>query len=123
MGSLPIYRAKEESSSQYYESTTILYNGDSLSMLVSTEWIFVDSSTLSISFPNMTDKNGKRIFASLYGENGIGGDVVSNSGGEAITFMRNGCMHFMNIGDNAHKDHMFVANHMNNVEIVGIKDK
>ena len=35
----------------------------------------VDQNTLAIHFPNMIDKNGKKIFASL-SKDGVGGDVM-----------------------------------------------
>ncbi len=37
----------------------------------------VDPKTLAIHFPTMTDNNGKKIFASLDSENGVGGDIVT----------------------------------------------
>lgn len=39
----------------------------------------IDQNTLAIHFPNMIDKKGKKIFASL-SEDGIGGDNISFEG-------------------------------------------
>ena len=37
------------------------------------DWVECESNTRSVSYPNMIDKNGKKIFASL-SEDGVGGD-------------------------------------------------
>ena len=92
---IPIYRAKKIDSDEYVEGyylpvyyMPIFENGE----LVSFEDIFnilqvnkttyteIDTSTLSIHFQNMLDKNGKKIFASL-SEDGVGGDECKSADG------------------------------------------
>lgn len=80
---IPIYRAKKIDNGKwvegfYYQVPPIDDGGvghiicDFLNAISPNE---IDPSTLSIHFPNMIDKNGKKIFASL-GEDGVGGDIL-----------------------------------------------
>ena len=91
---IPIYRAKKIDSDEYVEG--YLY-GDTINCSAGSEQAqdkyevkeieyyimdstqfhndLIDPSTLAIHFPDMIDKNGKKIFASL-GEDGVGGDMT-----------------------------------------------
>jgi len=70
---IPIYRAKKIGSDEYVEgyyfpqfNTHYIFNGESIE---------IDPSTLAINFPDMTDSEGTKIFASL-SEDGKGGDKL-----------------------------------------------
>ena len=81
MNNIPIYRAKKIDSDEWVEGYLITknsigdidYNSDSPLYDIKE----IDPKTLAIHFPNMIDKNGKKIFASL-NEDGIGGDKGIN---------------------------------------------
>jgi len=86
MNNIPTYRAKKIDSDEYIEGILLpqLERYDSKSFIVNKYTRFqglstsreIDPSTLAIHFPSMIDSKGKKIFASLDSENGIGGDVV-----------------------------------------------
>ena len=60
-----------------------------------TEYHEIDPSTLSISFPDMLDKNGVKIFASL-SEDGVGGSEGIDLGGNTfITVFDDGQVEFI----------------------------
>ena len=75
---IPIYRAKKIDSDEwvegYYDSINNKIVRKGLHTL--TESYYIDPSTLAIHFPTMIDKNGKKIFASLNMNYGVGGDNV-----------------------------------------------
>jgi len=84
MLNIPIYRAKKLDSEEWVEGylykLPILRKNDKPYIMISDLVNSVmpseiDPKTLSIHFPNMVDKNGKKIFASL-SEDGVGGDTV-----------------------------------------------
>ena len=88
---IPIYRAKKIDSDGYIEGYLfkiwevhyILWgttNGNPIKTAV-------HSSTLAIHFPDMLDKNGVKIFASL-SEDGKGGDILTHSH-TSIIFSKN----------------------------------
>ncbi len=79
---IPIYRAKKIDNDKWVKGylTNEFWTG------VDQRWYTIynvkkeksyriDPNTLAIHFPNMIDKNGKKIFASL-SEDGVGGDIV-----------------------------------------------
>ena len=72
---IPIYRAKKIDTDEWIISGSIRYINNRISLLSPIGWIPCAETTLSIHFPNMLDKNGKKIFASL-SEDGIGGDEL-----------------------------------------------
>jgi len=85
---MPIYRAKKIDSDEWVEGSLApteldgIYIMENLSFipvltLPTTYFIRVDPKTLAIHFPQMLDKNKKRIFASL-SEDGVGGDILQN---------------------------------------------
>ena len=85
---IPEYRAKKIDSDEWVEGYYLPEIDDNASEeLMGFEWfdvlrtmygdhyqdIAIDPETIAIHFPNMLDKNGKKIFASL-SEDGVGGD-------------------------------------------------
>ena len=85
---IPIYRAKRIDSDEYvegyltrsrcYSGLYILpvdFNNDDNISGYEEEIIEIDTTTVSIHFPNMIDIKGDRIFASLQ-EDGRGGDIL-----------------------------------------------
>ena len=81
---IPIYRAKKIDSDEYVlgQPTYIPHDRDRIIMHVKlhearldVRTFEIDPSTLSISFPDMLDSEGTRIFASL-SEGGKGGDKL-----------------------------------------------
>lgn len=100
MINIPIYRAKKIDSDEWVEGFFIkierfIENKNTLSLPQHSldgnfKWIYhiqaqdkhttyeIDTKTLSIHFPNMLDKNGKKIFASLQ-KDGIGGSKCTDS--------------------------------------------
>ena len=103
---LPIYRAKKIDSNEYVEGFYIedygiasyIQESKYLNFIVSdrgekgmeVDTLFqIDPTTLSISFPDMLDSQGNRIFASL-SEDGKGGDIVEYNGRQEIIKYSNG---------------------------------
>lgn len=85
---IPIYRAKKIDSDEYVlgQPTYIPHDRDRIIMHVKlhearldVRTFEIDPSTLSISFPDMLDSEGNKIFASL-SEDGRGGDLISHKG-------------------------------------------
>lgn len=80
MVNIPIYRANKIDSDEWVEGYLTQWFTDASRYcienfkLYSSNTINIDPSTLAIHFPNMIDKNGKKIFASL-SEDGVGGDI------------------------------------------------
>ena len=74
---IPIYRAKKLNSDEWLEGyyVDMPYSTRKAPYIIQKDGLSdtVDPKTLAIHFPNMIDKNGKKIFASL-SENGVGGD-------------------------------------------------
>jgi len=96
---IPIYRAKKIDGDEWIESETIFTNKEITRAVI--RWTYgeisgyigdvlfpiihiVDPKTLSIHFPNMVDKNNKKIFASL-SKDGVGGDRLTDGYGEKYT--------------------------------------
>ena len=98
---LPIYRAKKIDSDEYVEGSLIQ------SRFIFKDWIddvwtsfgetrsnkaevyTIDTTTLSIHFPDMIDNQGNKIFASL-SEDEKGGDIVEYNGRQEIIKYSNG---------------------------------
>lgn len=78
---IPIYRAKKIDSNKYIEGYYLIMGSKHCiyENKLQTEVVCIDPTTLSIHFPNMIDKNGKKIFASL-SEDGKGGDAFGVDG-------------------------------------------
>ena len=80
MINLPIFRAKKIDSDEYvmgwYSSPIIIEGKTYLSITNKDGEYRIDTTTLSIHFPDMLDSQGNEIFASLQ-EDGKGGDVCS----------------------------------------------
>ena len=76
---IPIFRAKKIDSDEYvigwYSSPIIIEGKTYLSITNKDGEYRIDTTTLSIHFPNMLDSQGNEIFASLQ-EYGKGGDLV-----------------------------------------------
>ena len=101
MSNIPIYRAKKINSDKYVEGSLIQ------SRFIFKDWIddvwtsfgetrsnkaevyTIDTTTLSIHFPDMIDNQGNKIFASLR-EDGKGGDIVEYNGRQEIIKYSNG---------------------------------
>jgi len=93
MTQIPIYRTKRIYREEWVEGDFLRRSPDNPDCIVTMketemcldtghidvymENIEIDINTLSINFENMTDKNGKKIFASL-SEDGVGGDIIFN---------------------------------------------
>ena len=76
---IPIYRAKKIDSDEYVEGFYFENHGRHLLQEPNNDAWNIDPSTLAIHFPDMLDKNGKSIFASL-SEDGKGGDIIHIAG-------------------------------------------
>ncbi|MCT7633887.1 hypothetical protein N5U36_00375 [Aliarcobacter butzleri] len=83
MSNLPIYRAKKIDSDEYAYGFCF-YDEVRKEMFISndaknlyTNRFRVDTTTLSIHFPDMIDSQGNKIFASLQ-EDGKGGDILGD---------------------------------------------
>ena len=80
---IPVYRAKEIDSEEYVEGyVTYGINQTSILTPISrfgefTIWK-IDPLTLAIHFPDMLDREGNKIFASL-SEDGKGGDIIEHT--------------------------------------------
>ncbi len=76
---IPIFRAKKLDSDEYVKgwySSPILISGKLYVSITNTDGEFsIDTTTLSIHFPDMIDSQGNKIFASLQ-EDGKGGDII-----------------------------------------------
>lgn len=76
---IPIFRAKKLDSDEYVQgwySSPILISGKLYVSITNTDGEFsIDTTTLSIHFPDMIDSQGNKIFASLQ-EDGKGGDII-----------------------------------------------
>ena len=76
---IPIFRAKKLDSDEYVQgwySSPILISGKLYVSITNTNGEFsIDTTTLSIHFPDMIDSQGNKIFASLQ-EDGKGGDII-----------------------------------------------
>ena len=78
---IPICRAKKTNSNEWiignycinYKHSDV--GTTSIQKLNENSMSAIDITTLAIHFPNMIDKNGKKIFASL-SEDGVGGDII-----------------------------------------------
>jgi len=79
MVNIPIYRAKKIDSDEWVEGYYFFTKAYGTHKIypVGKDYkeIKIYPNTLSIHFPNMLDKNGKKIFASL-SKDGVGGDKV-----------------------------------------------
>ena len=97
MINLPIFRAKKIDSDEYvmgwYSSPIIIEGKTYLSITNKDGEYRIDTTTLSIHFPDMLDSQGNEIFASLQ-KNGRGGDICSvndyiDSGLEGVAIYQN----------------------------------
>jgi len=95
---IPIYRAKKIDSDEYVQGNLVndrdgYYIFDVRFFPASTmpmeKFIEIDPLTLAIHFPDMLDKNGNKIFASL-SEDGIGGDDYNRWHGKSGWIMHDG---------------------------------
>lgn len=89
MTNIPIYRARRSDSDEWVDGyltseNTIQRKGS----YYLTDTFEIDQNTLSIHFPSMIDKNGKKIFASL-SEDGVGGDKIYAQTSDSIGNMSN----------------------------------
>lgn len=85
---IPTYRAKKTDNNDFTEGYLLakLKRYNDKSFIVNDFTRFqgltsdreIDEKTLAIHYPNMIDKNGKKMFAAL-DKNGIGGDILMNS--------------------------------------------
>ena len=78
MTNIPIYRAKHFYYDRYVTSDSVKWFGNMLYLMENAKWVECVSKTMAISFPNIIDKNGKKIFASL-SEDGVGGDDIKST--------------------------------------------
>ena len=83
---IPIYRAKKKESDEFIIGYLIRYsNGYHIKLLHESTEVKIDASTIAMHFPDMIDKNGKKIFASL-SKSGVGGDYSKDDMG-LLTFV------------------------------------
>lgn len=151
---IPIFRAKKIDSDEYvsgylkftkYNNKTeyvINYVYDSSSIFGECE---IDPTTLSIHFPNMLDRKGNKIFASLQ-EDGKGGDLVvsksypfygdapeiRDSSGKCeelnykglLLFGSNGCLiDFVKVSDRVRGSAVgYIVEDFNEYKIVGVQE-
>ena len=84
---IPVYRAKKIDNDDYIQgwySDPVIINSKLYLSITNKDGVFrIDTTTLSIHFPDMLDSQGNNIFASL-SEDGKGGDVVNNGNGESV---------------------------------------
>ena len=83
---IPIYRAKKIDSDEWVEGYVVISGENDIDYYICPFLGYqeqIDPNTLAIHFPNMIDKNGKKIFASL-NEDGVGGDKFMFDGKEYI---------------------------------------
>ncbi len=73
---IPIYRAKKIDSNEYVEGFLTKCRESYFIESGSSHCDEIDTTTLSIHFPDMLDSEDKEIFASL-SESGKGGDIMS----------------------------------------------
>jgi len=91
---IPIYRAKRIDSEEWVEGDLVhdCFESNKLEYYISAIGKGsdeIDPKTLAIHFPDMLDKNGKKIFASL-SEDGIGGDDYNRWHGKSGWIMYDG---------------------------------
>ena len=106
---IPIYRAKKIGSYEWVEGhlSRNVFTADFSIIGDSNRYgygfnYYIDASTLAIHFPNMIDKNGKKIFASL-SEDGVGGDKLkSDYSNEPYRYVYNKGQFSIVTGDNLH---------------------
>ena len=122
---IPIYRAKKIDSDEFvegfYHPRFYMCMGDEICSTISTlengNQYEIDPLTLAIHFPNMLDKNGKKIFASL-SEDGKGGDIVSlDFEGDFIE----DTMIFSDLGVRLLNSHGFIWHSNVTTEVIGIQ--
>ena len=84
---IPIFRAKKLDSDEYvmgwYSSPIIIEGKTYLSITNKDGEYRIDPTTLSIHFPDMLDRQGNKIFASL-SEDGKGGDIIEYNGKKEV---------------------------------------
>ena len=84
---IPIFRAKKLDSDEYVKgwySSPILISGKLYVSITNTDGEFsIDTTTLSIHFPDMIDIKGDKFFASLQ-EDGKGGDIIEYNGKKEV---------------------------------------
>ena len=78
----------------------------------------IDPSTLAIHFPNMIDKNGKKIFASL-SEDGVGGDIMKIYGWDYFSFIEHSLVSLFNVSTDEH-DGTLASINVDDIKIIGI---
>ncbi len=83
---IPTYRAKKIDSSEWVEGYLTKCQSSHFIESGSSHCDEIDTSTLSINFPDMIDSQGKKIFASL-SESGKGGDILDISGKTETLFI------------------------------------
>ena len=101
MNNIPIYRAKQIDSDKWVEGILLPYlkrfNNKSFIINDYTRMqdldnaLQIDPKTIAIHFPNMIDKNSKKIFASL-SKDGVGGDLINCNHYEGILYEHKLCM-------------------------------
>lgn len=115
---IPIYRAKKIDSDEFIEGYYIYSEYENKHFIAQdltkstnheftggyslAHWFEIDTTTLSIHFPDMLDSEGNKIFASLQ-EDGKGGDVVKfvrhgYPDQDTTSLFHNGCVVFEDIG-------------------------
>ncbi len=121
---IPIYRAKRIDSNEYVEGFLTKCRVSYFIESGSSHCDEIDTTTLSIHFPDMLDSEGKKIFASL-SEDGKGGDIMKSYEHyfsiygyhvdvENTVLIENGCYKF----DNTAWEELSLKKH----EVIGIQD-
>ncbi|OCL81817.1 hypothetical protein [Arcobacter porcinus] len=91
ISNIPTFRAKKIDRNEYVEGLLgekCQSDGTHLKYCIVGNGYAIDPSTLSIHFPNMLDKEGNKIFASLQ-EDGKGGDKFIEDGKIFIIWLEN----------------------------------
>lgn len=126
ISNIPIYRAKKIDSDEcvigWYSSPIIIEGKLYLSITNQDGEHRIDTTTLSIHFPDMIDSQGNKIFASLQ-EDGRGGDILYYK--SKIDLVTKTTLYFENYrlithskGENTFRD----KESLSKFEIIGIKE-
>ena len=122
---IPIFRAKKLDSDEYVQgwySSPILISGKLYVSITNTNGEFsIDTTTLSIHFPNMIDSQGNKIFASLQ-EDGKGGDICQTI--DCLNGTLNGVAIYDNFSFRIHRigKAMGISFTSKDIKIIGIKE-
>lgn len=122
---IPLYRAKKIDSGEYIEGFYVYDEVHKRHLILTNEMhglseTRIDSSTLSIHFPDMLDNDGNKVFASL-SEDGKGGDEAITRDYPSIKSVvayDEGCINVIGVGRVSSR---FCSYRKQGIKITGIK--